>query len=1858
MPYNFSRVAIINRGEPAMRLIHAVRELNDELGLSLRTIALYTEPDQGSLFVREADEAYCLGTATFDDPRDGERKIRYLDYAALERALKQTKADAAWVGWGFVAEHAEFADLCDRLRVVFVGPSGEVMRSVGDKIASKQLAERANVPVAPWSGTAVPTIEEAQAHAAKLGFPLMIKATAGGGGRGVRRVNSAQELAPAFESARAEALKFFGSATVFLERAIVGARHVEVQILADTHGRCWAVGVRDCTIQRRNQKVIEEAPSPALDAELESQLRIAAVRLAEAANYTNAGTVEFLFDAKTRAFYFMEINTRLQVEHPVTEATTGLDLVKQQLHIANGGHLEGDPPRTVGHAIEVRLNAEDADRNFAPAPGRIALLQLPTGPGLRVDSGVAQGDMIAPEFDSMIAKMIAYGKDRNEALARLRRALLGSAIVIRGGTSNKGFLLDLLSHPDILNNETDIGWLDRRGTKGFGPRPFAGVALIQAAIEDSDRERGVERKNFFVAASRGRVSVKTEVGHCIELLYAGETYALEVRRVGASRYRVLVDGARLEVAVERQSAYEQWLQLGGKRYRVASIFDGAEYVVEINGGAYRISRDDGSAIAAPSPAVVLAVHVRPGDMVEAGATLLVLEAMKMEMSVTAPCAGRVREVLVSPKVQVPAGAPLVLLESESGPSKSAGTKRVEFEPLGDCVNATGQEDDYASLLRELRRLMLGFEIDESESRALLESIASARRRLPADDLAAYAAEDSILSVFADLVAVERSEPNSPFEPRISIEESLLTYLRSVHLAGKGLSPRFVATLKGALAHYGVDTLEPTEALDEALVLLFKAMRRAAECAPHIFALLEFRIKNSDTYLGHADRSFRLLLDRVILVSQGRFLPVNDLAREARFQFFDRPLFESAQADVLSEIESTLSRVGLAPRTEASEKSIVSLVECPQPILGLLAAKLAAGDEAQRIGCLEIIIRRYYRPQPLNNLTTGLYGGCPTVLAEFRTREGMKHLVAVHAPTTDLKAAVSAAIDLVSEDTTKAPVVVDIFVVYENGDLDLAEARGRVAQALDAASFSPRVETLCFSFVGTGLGRKGRAFTFVVDDAGGYHEHPLHPGTHPTVAERMELWRLEHFKTEQLPSPEHIHLFHAVARDNPRDERLLSFVDVPDLTPRRDRTGQLKELPHLEHLYLGAAAGIREFQAQRPIRDRLLWNRIMLFLRPGTDLVPTDIARIARRLAPAVRTLGLEKTVVHLEVRNKFTGRYEPQVVHISNRAGTGLHLEFRSVPDYPLQPLSEYARRVVQMRRLGLVYAYEIIRMLAPSAATEQGEFPAGHFIEYDLNDQQQLEPANRQPGNNVANVVVGLISNRTAKHPEGMERVIVLSDASQGMGSLAEPECRRIIGALELAKQRQIPMEWFPVSSGAKIAMDVGTEALDWIAMVLRRLVEFTQDGGEVNVVLSGVNVGGQSYWNAEATMLMHTKGVLIMTPEASMVLTGKRALDYSGGVSADTNQGIGGVDQVMGPNGQSQYFANDLAGACQILLTYYAHSYIAPGEHFPRRARSQDPRSRDVSSEPLESAGNNGFRLVGDVFSEASNPGRKKPFDIRSVMRSVTDRDLAPLERWKAMRDAETAVVWDAHLGGMPVCMVGIESRPIQRIGPVPGDGPLAWTGGTLFPRSSKKVARALNAASGRRPVVVLANLSGFDGSPESMRELQLEYGAEIGRAVVNFRGPMVLCVVSRYHGGAYVVFSRALNEHLQLAALEGSHASVIGGAPAAAVVFPREVRALTLKDPRITKLQAQLVRLSDVQRARAAVSFDELYKVVYAEKQGELAEHFDRLHSVERAKRVGSLDEIVPPSKLRPYLIDAVDRGMTRWLESPNSGTIRQS
>jgi acetyl/propionyl-CoA carboxylase alpha subunit/acetyl-CoA carboxylase carboxyltransferase component len=1819
-----SRIAIVNRGEPARRLLHAARELNHEHGWSIRTIALHTAAERRATFVREADEAVEIGRASTGNP--------YLDHAELERALVECRADSAWVGWGFVAEDPVFAELCERIGVTFIGPPPEAMRRLGDKIAAKLLAEEAGVPVAEWSRGPVDTPAEAEKHAAAIGYPLMIKAAAGGGGRGIRIVTSEVDLLPSLERARDEALRSFGDSHVLMERLVTGARHVEVQVIADNHGTGWAVGVRDCSVQRRSQKLIEESSCPVLDAEQEAALCRSAVKLVLAAGYRNVGTVEFLYQPEERLFAFLEVNTRLQVEHPVTEETTGLDLVKLQLHVAAGGRLEGEPPVPRGHAVEARLNAEDAERGFAPAPGTVELLGLPTGPGIRVDTGISEGDTIPPEYDSMIAKVIAWGSDRGEAMARLRRALEEMRVVVRGGVTNRAFLIDLLGRPEVLEGTADTGWLDRLGAEGglISDRA-ADVALIAAAIAAAEEEEALERQSFYASARRGRPKASHAIFRAVDLRHRGEAYRLTVARTGRHHYRVTVPEGDLDVEVDPLGRFESRLRVNGRTHRVVLVAHPPDSIVEVDGVAHRVSRDEGGLVRAPAPSLVVSMNVAVGDVVAAGAPVVVLESMKMETSVTAPMAGTVREVLVAGNVQVDAGAPLLRVEAHSDDdSTPTGRARVTF----DIAPAPADSDPSrraSTVLEAIRNLILGYDIGASEARRLVAELEELRATLPPHDPSLLKGEIDALGVFADLAGLSRDRPpiqeNDLADEMVhSPREHFHHYLRSLDAEREGVPESLRRSLERALGHYGIEGLERSPALAEAAYRMFLAQERVSSQFPAVAGLLDGRLRDADTFPDTLRTDLHETLDRLVAATERRLPAIGELVRSARFACFDRPLIAAARESALREVRDRLDR--LVAGTDTTDRAVLidQVVATSQPLLPLLGER-GARDTSDPETMLEVLTRRYYKIRDLRDLTLHTIDGRNLATATYGRVGRNVRLVTMLGDVDDVDGILGTLSRFVRELPDADGSVADLYLTgREMPDPD--ELAARIDGAVEAAAVPAGVRRLAIAVACAG--GETSQFTFRPMN-GRLREERVVRGLHPMIARRLRFWRLSNFEVSRLPSADDTYLFHAVAVDEPLDERFVALAEVRELTPTHNEQGVLTSLPEVENILAECLEGIRRSQAKRPMKRRLDANHVFLYIWPRVDLPLSELNEAARRLAPMTEGLGLEEVLVCFSAAGGASDGLREMALRFSHQPGAGASVTLTETPIEPLRPIDDYARKVLASRRRGAVYPYELVRHLSGDG---------GDFVEHDLDEQGRLAPVDRPPGRNAAGIVAGIARTPTEKYPEGIVRVVLMGDPTRSLGSVSEPECSRILAAIDLADEMGVPVEWFALSSGAKISRDSGTENMDWVSRVLRRLIIFTQAGGEVNIVVAGINVGAQPYWNAEATMLMHTRGILVMTPDSAMVLTGKQALDYSGGVSAEDNFGIGGFDRIMGPNGQAQYWAPHLAGACEVLFAHYAHSYIAPGEKRPRRAETNDPLDRDIRTMPHRGPGST-FATVGEIFSNETNPERKKAFDVRSLMDAVIDQDHAPLERWATMADADTAVVYDAHLGGFPVTLLGIESRPIPRRRFLPADGPDQWTAGTLFPLSSKKAARAINAASGNRPVVVLANLSGFDGSPESLRKWQLEYGAEIGRAVVNFDGKIVFCVVSRYHGGAFVVFSAALNENMEVLAVEGSYASVIGGAPAAAVVFAGDVAARTEADPRVTELQERLAAADSATRGRLSAELDEVRAAVRSEKLGEVATEFDGIHSIQRALEVGSVSAIVEAGRLRPRLIASLDR-----------------
>ena len=879
------RLAVVNRGEAAMRCLSAVAEINLNSAEPVTTIAVYTEPDAKSWFVREATEAVSLGAATFVDA-DGNRQSSYLDLDRVMAALARARADAVWVGWGFVAESADFAERCERAGITFIGPPSDVIRLLGDKVRAKRLAEEVGVPVVPWSGGPVHDASSAEIAADLLGYPVLVKAAAGGGGRGIRLVESASGMAAAFASAQAEARHAFGDPTLFIERRLAAARHVEVQVIADAFGTVWAAGIRDCSIQRRNQKVIEESGCTLLDEAGEQELRDAAVRLCAAADYRGAGTVEFLLDPATKQFMFIEVNTRLQVEHPVTELTTGLDLVKLQFQVARGEPLAGTPPAPRGYAIEARLNAEDPEHGFAPAPGRVSALRLPTGTGMRVDTGVTEGDKIAPEFDSMIAKIIGWGCDRQEALGRLHRGLAQSIVVVDGGTTNKAFLLALTGRPEVAEGNYDNQWLDRLTAAGDLLPAHHPVALLEAAIEAADADQAAVQANFYAAAARGRPELPETIGHRMDLRLGGNSYRLHVHCLGPGNYRVDTGQSLVDVNVEHLGQYERAVTCGGRRYRVVADAQGPRLMIEVDGVPHTVYRDDGGLVRTTAPAFVVGVRVAPGDVVRAGDPLVVVESMKMETTITAPFAGTVRAVTAALNTQIEAGAPVVQLQAIEELEDASSSPRVDLAGLAGAAAGDASADPAragGAPRATLRAYLLGYDLDEATARALSRRQESMLQMAEPADPDLLREEQDLLELFADITELSGREPDDPEDEHSrSDQEYFFTYLAFLDRERSGVPDHFVAELRRALARYGVTTTDRAPELEQALLRMYRSLGRLKTVAPAVMSILD-RWRRQREQLASAMTDERLgVLDRLIASARGRQQEVCDLATEVRF----------------------------------------------------------------------------------------------------------------------------------------------------------------------------------------------------------------------------------------------------------------------------------------------------------------------------------------------------------------------------------------------------------------------------------------------------------------------------------------------------------------------------------------------------------------------------------------------------------------------------------------------------------------------------------------------------------------------------------------------------------------------------------------------------------------------------------------------------------------------------------------------------------------------------------------------------------------------------------------------------------------
>jgi propionyl-CoA carboxylase alpha chain len=651
----FDKILIANRGEIACRVIRTCRRLG------IATVAVHSDADSDALHARMADERVAIGPAP--------ARESYLVIERIVDACRRTGAQAVHPGYGFLSERAAFAEALAAAGITFIGPPPDAIRAMGDKIESKRLAREAGVSTVPGTLDSIGDVATARRIAAEIGYPVMIKASAGGGGKGMRIARDEAELLEGLDRARSEAASSFGDDRVFLEKFVEEPRHIEIQVLGDKHGNLVHLFERECSIQRRHQKVIEEAPSPFLDAATRAAMGTQAVALARAVGYHSAGTVEFIVD-RERRFYFLEMNTRLQVEHPVTELVIGLDLVELMIRVAAGEPLPftQDALQINGWAIEARVYAEDPSRGFLPSTGRLVRYREPGGPGIRVDSGITEGGEVSLYYDPMIAKLCAWGPDRTAALNRLTSAL--DAFAIRGPAHNIPFLASLIAHPRFRAGHLTTGFIAEEYGERFEPgAPDPALARRLAAIAVTLRMREDERAarisgqlegwryqpercwSVTIAGRELDVAIVAQSAP-LRLTIDGEASEVALRAVtGSLVFELDIDGAAVVAQAERQG--EAWRLVHGGRVEhvVVRTRRAAEFAHRM---PEKKAPDTARLVTSPMPGLILAVHVRPGDTVKAGQELCVLEAMKMENVLRAERDGTVAEVMVAPRDTVAA----------------------------------------------------------------------------------------------------------------------------------------------------------------------------------------------------------------------------------------------------------------------------------------------------------------------------------------------------------------------------------------------------------------------------------------------------------------------------------------------------------------------------------------------------------------------------------------------------------------------------------------------------------------------------------------------------------------------------------------------------------------------------------------------------------------------------------------------------------------------------------------------------------------------------------------------------------------------------------------------------------------------------------------------------------------------------------------------------------------------------------------------------------------------------------------------------------------------------------------------------
>ena len=1890
------RVAVIQRGEAALRFLKTAEIMQPKI----EAVLLYTHDEMNSSVFWSYEHRQIL---------EGGAEA-YMDPQRVLTAIHSAHCDSAWLGWGFASEQADFVEALEREGINVLAPRAETLAELGDKGSALKHAQTAGFKLIP--SELIDLGEFVDEYSMQIGHkdfstdqalvsklenqitqklkslklppkPWLLKATEGGGGRGIfsyhepisqheaQKVTQVENLPNAGKhhfiqwliEKTFSVLRMGLKPRFLLETQILEARHIELQLLGDGHGKAIVIGARECSVQRRKQKLIEECPPQNINEDRLKAVELAAIRLGQNLKYRGVGTVEMLYNPAEENFYFLEVNPRLQVEHPITEMVYGIDLVEAQINVVLGKDLpELSMPR--GVAIEARLYAEDYTQDFVPTSGQLVKFRIPAGPGIRVDSGYQEGDFVVGQFDPMLAKVIAHAPKRLACVMRLKQALASTQILIKEGASNHHYLKEILGLSDFQESRWHTQKLYQN--EYINPR-LRGVALLAKAIDlylsQIESSEHFASKAFLLAdhLSLRVYRIGLESFLCVnDLSHLSQQQKLDVKipiQWTLVNYRILNDCAR-SLTIDQHS------------YHVESIID--EEVYWIDGQRFQLSNQAHDTIIAPSKAVVLEILVSEGQSFVAGQTLIKLEAMKVELSIVAPRAGHVGLIYCELEQVVESGEALIAMT------------QTEISDEKTEVIISWNEDRLESM--ELFHATMGFwdyvpsdlwnELPQTFTPSQVKSIlADTQRFIDLAKLFDRRSNDKASNTHS--LGVVSAQPLRFIKAYLAGEASSLpmpwlTHFKTCLAAISQISPR----------HILLDSIE-----EWASLRLIRNASQLNQIALHLgdfLTLIDEIPQNILDQLGAldpirfpnlvglaAERSARLsqqllakatfstitqrwLLGEKISISEQR-----QLNSEAMLNF----LMFYAQEHKVMAIKALLETLIFTDKTRTPSNYL-------QPVNTLYVCALSKSltevskrlNESFRESSIEyeedlhthnlcLIYDYKSETENLEDLALLVNEGLSQIksikpriylldLSQFPVFEQPSEDSELHstqASLTPLRADLKSCITRLSQTQLATYFSKNTEVIVVGTDQPKLNTESNVFNQTVGLSVcylyyncmqygsSELHESHESQFTGSDFGSD-----FTLSQGSYFEEKQVWRDLSPKQIQRLNVQRWSRFNYERcfvqaisnktsVSSADHSiknssACFKLTAIENPKDIRFVTYAEVYQLKRRR---GRPLVLPEVDHAFYTSLQLLHA--AQRDLKHKLHWNRLIIHILPVIPLGLGVIKRYMSRLVSAAQWLGLEKVIVRARFIDKATtnGMTPLMDVSIYQFAGREVSLSAKLSDNSPIMTRTQYESQIVLARQRGLTHPAEVIHLLEGGGSG----VPRGHFTLFSYDSSNQVfHPTEAEPifgalNHNSANlnsesrkcgVLMGEICTEIHKPQMTLKRIVILCDPTVKLAALGREECNRIIAALRYAHTAQLPVEWLSVSSGAKIDWETGTENLDACAKVLKEIIRFTKAGGMINILVIGTSVGAQSYWNAEATMMNHCSGTLIMTNQASMVLTGKKALDLSGCVSASDDLELGGYSSIMGPNGQAQMHAVDLIEAYQKLYIFYRLCYVEAHSKRVKKRLSKDPIHRDLGESTYPEYLNHGFNTVADIFSE-QNLERKKPFAIQPIMSALKDQDDRHLERWGAWEGAETVVVWQSRVGGFACTMIGIENRPIQRISPSL-DGPKQWQGGTLYPQASRKLARAINASRGRYPVIILANLSGFDGSPESLRQGQLEYGSEIAQAVQGFDAPIYFVIMSRYHGGAYVVFSKKLNHQLESIAITGSYASVIGGGPAASLIFKKDVN----------KLQ---------QEAHTHLSQREAAKII--------AEKFDQTHNIQRALSVGSIDSIIDLSCLRETL-----------------------